>query len=223
MDGEVPHIWNDHAYLIVKESVGRQLVLPMDGYRQEVQITAGNVDQVQRAFEDWVYEHRIVDVISVLRTLCERNGLPFVRHAYLPDKFHPLTWDMAARMREQGHVIASHTWSHRILSILTPREKEMELARSREVLEQRLGIPPDFIVYPYGKARTVDEESLVLARKVGYRWGFLNVPRPIPGPAEMTIPRFGLPRRLFRPHLFVTLSGLKHALEGLGGAADEIP
>lgn len=53
-------------------------------------------------------------------------------------------------LAERGYEIGSHTTSHRSLDILPRDEVRHELARSREVLSEVTGEPPDGFCYPRG-------------------------------------------------------------------------
>jgi len=69
--------------------------------------------------------------------------------------------------------IGSHTVSHADLTKLGTEEALRELCRSKEVLENILGTPVDFVAFPYG-ANT--EHLVELARSSGYRFGLTNEP-----------------------------------------------
>ena len=208
--GEIPHIWQHHIYLILKQAVDEAVLLPMDGYDQPVAVTPHDIDPLVVAFSDWVDRQQVVNVYDVIQEICECNNLKYARHDYLPQMFHPMTWEMIADLCARGHVIASHTWSHRILRLLPMQEKIWELESSKAILEEYLSRAVENIVYPYGTGQTVDGETLSLARRVGYRQGFSNVPFKLFEPARMNIGRFGLPPRFFRPDLHATISGFKH-------------
>ncbi|MCE5278160.1 MAG: polysaccharide deacetylase family protein [Planctomycetaceae bacterium] len=214
IEGDIPHVWRDHIYLILQQSVGRSLRLPMDHYGQPVAIGADNINAIGAAIKDHVVSHKIADVYRLVRTLCECNALPYHRETVHPERFSPMDWPMVRSLQAAGHVIASHTWSHRILSLLPDDQKREELQRSRAMLAARLGQAPEVIVYPYGGPAEVDQETMTLAAECNYRVGLMNVPARVPGPDAMAVPRFGLPPTPWRAHLFATLCGVKHALKG---------
>jgi peptidoglycan/xylan/chitin deacetylase (PgdA/CDA1 family) len=54
-----------------------------------------------------------------------------------------VSWDQARQMAASGHRVQSHGWSHRLLTQCGPRELEEELSRSKQELEDRLGIGVD--------------------------------------------------------------------------------
>lgn len=212
VEGDIPHIWRDHIYLILRNATGKSLVLPFDGYNSPVDIGPENINPLGGRIRQWVVEEQVADVYGLVREICERNGIAYERLDYQPQRFHPVTWEMIKEMRANGHVIASHMWSHRIPTLLTKEQQEQELRKSKAVLEDRLDQGIDHLVYPYGGPAEVDADCMKLARECGYRTGFMNVPYVTEGPSGMNVPRFGLPATAYRPHLHAVLSGLKHAL-----------
>ena len=61
-----------------------------------------------------------------------------------------VSWDEAQEMIEGGMAIGSHTHSHRVLSQLGPEEQRQELAQSRGLLREKLGVNAEALAYPVG-------------------------------------------------------------------------
>lgn len=76
-----------------------------------------------------------------------------------------LDWDKIIELRDNGVVFGSHTKTHPFLSKLSTSEIEDELSGSKAALEKRLGLPVEFLCYPYGN---YDERAVVAAKKAGY-------------------------------------------------------
>ena len=92
---------------------------------------------------------------------------------YTWNRLSHLTWQQVEQWRARGFHFASHGATHRRLTWLPDRDVEDELARSREVLVNRLG--PDAgraIAYPFGAA---DGRILCRATAAGYELGFGGV------------------------------------------------
>ena len=92
---------------------------------------------------------------------------------YTWNRLSHLTWQQVEQWRARGFHFASHGATHRRLTWLPDRDVEDELARSREVLVERLG--PDAgraIAYPFGAA---DGRILRHATAAGYELGFGGV------------------------------------------------
>jgi peptidoglycan/xylan/chitin deacetylase (PgdA/CDA1 family) len=63
-----------------------------------------------------------------------------------------LTWAELAELRSLGVHVGSHSCSHPNLARQPAPEIALELARSRDTIEQRLGSACDLFAYPYGIA-----------------------------------------------------------------------
>jgi len=88
-----------------------------------------------------------------------------------PADWLPLSWDDVREMRRHGIDIGSHSLSHRSLGVLSPGEAEFEIRRSREVLEENLGVSVDLFAYPFGSRvyGDFDRDLEELLRRSGYR------------------------------------------------------
>ena len=62
------------------------------------------------------------------------------------------TWDQLREMRDAGMAIESHTHTHPFLSELSEQSLRDELAKSRDVLGEKLGVAPRMIALPGGDA-----------------------------------------------------------------------
>ncbi len=63
-----------------------------------------------------------------------------------------MSWHEVCRCRQAGISFGSHSMSHPDLTTLSDAQLEAELARSREVIEQRLETPIRHFAAPYGRA-----------------------------------------------------------------------
>lgn len=54
------------------------------------------------------------------------------------------------RMRDEGHIIASHTWSHTDLTSLGQYDIEYEMKKTNRLIEDITGLRPRFMRPPYG-------------------------------------------------------------------------
>jgi peptidoglycan/xylan/chitin deacetylase (PgdA/CDA1 family) len=93
-----------------------------------------------------------------------------------------LNWNEAREMISGGMAIGSHTNSHHVLSQLTLDQQRRELAESRSVLRQELGMEVEALAYPVGAATSFSNQTQQLAEAVGYRaafsfYGGTNLPR----------------------------------------------
>lgn len=77
-----------------------------------------------------------------------------------------LDWDVLAGLREAGVRIAAHTRTHPRLDQVNEGQLATELAGCADDLEQKLGIRPDGLAYPYGALAP----RVVAAAAVTYSW-----------------------------------------------------
>jgi peptidoglycan/xylan/chitin deacetylase (PgdA/CDA1 family) len=84
-----------------------------------------------------------------------------------------ISWKQAREMVLAGHHIASHGWSHRILTQCSPSELERELSGSKREIEDRLGIEVDSISAPGGRWNARVAEACADA---GYKYLFHSNP-----------------------------------------------
>jgi peptidoglycan/xylan/chitin deacetylase (PgdA/CDA1 family) len=113
--------------------------------------------------------------IRELREEAQGDDLPGTQRRFL-------SWDEAREMISGGMAIGSHTHSHTMLSQLGPDQQRQELARSRTLLREQLGIEADALAYPVGATSSFSDHTQQLAQEVGYRAAFsfhggTNLPR----------------------------------------------
>jgi peptidoglycan/xylan/chitin deacetylase (PgdA/CDA1 family) len=107
---------------------------------------------------------------SLLAELSSACGVPVpetdVQSAQLMD------WDQIRELQATGHGIGSHTFSHRVLATLPPKEQEREIKESRRALEARIGASVMSFAYPVGGPQHIDRHSVTSAREAGYEQAF---------------------------------------------------
>lgn len=74
---------------------------------------------------------------------------------------HPKT---VRRMATEGHELANHTWSHRILTDLDAKGIRTELARTQDAIERVTGRKPTLMRPPQGRT---DREVVRVSRELG--------------------------------------------------------
>lgn len=108
---------------------------------------------------------------AAVRDLSDRLEVPPDPH--LSDLF--LDWDEARRLA-QRFAIGSHSLRHAILSRETPSEQERDLARARQVLQERLEVPVNLLAYPNGREEDVSTDSVRAAELAGHQAAVTTVP-----------------------------------------------
>lgn len=120
-------------------------------------------------------------VITDMFPLISRYHIPvtiFVYPSAISNAKYAMTWQQLSEMRDSGLVdIQSHTYWHpnfkqekKRLSVNAYEEfVHMQMTKSKEVLEQRLGNHVDMLAWPFG---IYDDELINNARQLGYVAGF---------------------------------------------------
>jgi peptidoglycan/xylan/chitin deacetylase (PgdA/CDA1 family) len=99
-----------------------------------------------------------------------------------------MSWRQLRELAADGWEIGSHTCSHPRLSQLGDVEIGAELARSRQVCEEKSGQPCRSIAYPYSD---YDNRVVRVAADAGYRFA-VSVPRDPQPPLPFEWPRVGV-------------------------------
>jgi peptidoglycan/xylan/chitin deacetylase (PgdA/CDA1 family) len=145
------------------------------------------------------------------------TGRRFTWDEHLPPMPN-LTWDQVRQMADLGHEIGSHTVNHVNLGEVGPEEARYELARSREILEERVGRPVRYLAYPFGGPSNLRPEYVPLIGAAGYEGalsaygGFIR-----PGADPRVLPREAVPYFKSLSYLEMHLSGCLHWLYWLRG------
>ncbi|TDC60129.1 polysaccharide deacetylase family protein, partial [Streptomyces hainanensis] len=74
--------------------------------------------------------------------------------------------DLLRAIRDEGHLLANHTWSHPQLDLLSRAEVRDELGRTSDVVARAVGRAPRLARAPYG---VWDEPSLRVCAELGMR------------------------------------------------------
>ena len=79
-----------------------------------------------------------------------------------------ISWPELKEMANQGHEIASHTWSHQNMPKLSAEELDAELSKACEAIKTHIGKPPLTLAFPYNQA-TPEVQAAALKYHVAYR------------------------------------------------------
>ena len=77
-----------------------------------------------------------------------------------PKEFAPISWERAREMDKNGVNIESHTVTHPILTNISETDLEFELAKSREVLAEKLQREVKIFCYPNGNVSPRESEAV---------------------------------------------------------------
>ncbi len=139
-------------------------------------------------------------VFTDMLPLVERYRVPvtlFIYPSAISNASYAMTWEELRRLKATGLFdIQSHTFWHPNFKVekrrLSPAQYEefvrMQLSRSRQVLDTRLGLNVDMLAWPFG---IYDDELIRMARAAGYVAGFtLKRASVSAGDDVMALPRY---------------------------------
>jgi peptidoglycan/xylan/chitin deacetylase (PgdA/CDA1 family) len=174
----------------------------------------GYADNYEYAFP-LLQKYRLSAAFFITAGLIERDRTVVERFLSLRrcclEDIESLSWEQVREMQKTGMEIGSHTWSHPNLARLEPTRVESELRRSKEIIEERLGVSVDLLAYPFGKyKRHFTAATMEIAWSAGFRYGAAVAFRAIrPSDSPLALPRF-----------FVTRDSVKTLAQKVYGAWD---
>lgn len=222
VDGEVPHIWRDHVFLLLQQAQGQEVFLPLNQYQKPFCVTEdfprpgvpafkslGSLNSLTRQFKKYVYENQVADIYGLIQEICIKNGWSYGPITHDPLRYQFMNWAQIQDLTTRGHRIASHTMTHRVLAFLTEKEKQAELVESKKRLESQLNASIDILVYPYGSMSEIDQATVNAVKEAGYQTALMNVRHPALSEPSLTWPRFAFPPVADAAHLHAIVSGYK--------------
>jgi peptidoglycan/xylan/chitin deacetylase (PgdA/CDA1 family) len=162
--GEAP--WWDRIAYMVKNSRRRQFSI---GYPApaEFDLDAEGLDRVLLRLFRTHKAPATTDGARLLAAIAEATG-----SGEVPRERLFFNWDEARRMLAGGMAFGSHTHTHALLAKLTREQQTEEMALSKRLIEQNLGIRCETLAYPYGLESSFTAETMETARETGYRAAF---------------------------------------------------
>jgi peptidoglycan/xylan/chitin deacetylase (PgdA/CDA1 family) len=155
----------------------------------------GFADNYEYAFPV-LQEHGVPATFFITAGLLEKNPIVLERLQRLwgarADQVRPLDWSAVREMRRAGMEIGAHTYSHPNLARLDRNAAELEVRRSKEIIEDRLGAPVSLMAYPFGKPkRHFTRETVGAVSSAGYEYAAAVTWRGIrASDSQFRIPRF---------------------------------
>jgi peptidoglycan/xylan/chitin deacetylase (PgdA/CDA1 family) len=187
------------CYHRFEEKGGREMVSTPAGFEAQLQALKDNGITVipMEDFLAWRRGEKNIPAKSAVITLddgwltgyttawpiLKKFGYPFTMFIYTDyvkggpkSGGQSMTWEQLAEMRDAGVDIASHTVSHTGLNARKGKTEEQyrgwlkeEIAGSKQILEDKLGIQVKTIAYPYGLHNEIVRE---VVKEAGYEGGF---------------------------------------------------
>jgi peptidoglycan/xylan/chitin deacetylase (PgdA/CDA1 family) len=114
-----------------------------------------------------------------------------------------LSWSQLAELHRAGVSIGSHAFDHKSLARMSPEDAAAQALRSRERIEQKLGVAVPSFAYPFGMRADFDARTDRLLSEAGYAIAFHALHGAIAaGDAPISLPRVkiegGESLRMFR-------------------------
>jgi peptidoglycan/xylan/chitin deacetylase (PgdA/CDA1 family) len=105
---------------------------------------------------------------SVAWPLLKRFGFPATVFVTPAEVGTPgfMTWEQVRELSADGFTIGSHTMHHSYLPLVDAGRLPEELVQSKQVIEERIGRPAEFLSYPVGGFTSAVQ---TVARQAGYR------------------------------------------------------
>jgi len=79
-----------------------------------------------------------------------------------------LTWDAVKIMQNRGISFGSHSLSHPVLSRITIDQAQEEISKSKDIMEDKIGVKINTFAYPYGGVADINEEVIELIKRNGF-------------------------------------------------------
>lgn len=213
---------------VTRETFERHLRMYREHYR--VLSVAEMLDRLQRPddSQEWsvviTFDDGYRDNVLHAAPLLQKHGLPacfFLTAGYL-DTDHQFEWDIrdgvrtvlmsweeARQLARAGFEIGAHSLHHAALGQASPEEAQVEVARSKQLLEDRLGKTIDYFSYPFGGQEHAGPAARRAAAAAGYRCAFTA----FGGHVRRGADRWTLPRIPISPY-FRDEASIRMELEG---------
>ena len=86
-----------------------------------------------------------------------------------------MSFDQARELRQRGHIVGNHTYSHGNMGHIPPEELDQEIARANEILERELNGKSEHFSYPHPCLYPQwNEQSLALTKQIGFKTAVLT-------------------------------------------------
>lgn len=148
--------------LVVGAVTGGELVVTFDdGFRNQLENGCDLLDEAGIRATFFLITDLVGASAAEVERICRER-------LHLPRPVAPLSWDDARELVRRGHEIGSHTRSHPDLASLADGALSVELAGSRAILEEQLGVPVAHLSAPYGDPARFSDRVSAAARRAGY-------------------------------------------------------
>ncbi len=155
-----------------------------------------NVKQLTHQFQTLIKKHTQINLYEWLDNLYKIADVEPPTN--IPDEYMPMSWNNAQKFIDQGHAIAPHTLTHRILTQLPLASAENEIIQSIQRVDKKLNNASHSFAYPTGRPVDFNDNIIEILKKQGISNAVDTRPQHAKNPPDLyRIPRFHLPANSF--------------------------
>lgn len=167
VDGQI-WLWPDLIKYLLLNSREKNLSLPPVG---RLELNPDTINPCWSDIGDYCLTLGVSERNQFIAQLADACGVDIPSQPIKP--FSAVTWAQLRSMHEEGLDIASHTYSHPLLSKLGETDLNYELQHSSDMLHKHLGIKATGICYPNGRPEDINIDVIRAAQATGYSYGLL--------------------------------------------------
>ena len=202
----IEFIWRDQIFLMLKSLQDKKIIISDLPLISGLEINKANLNKVASSITDYIQaNNKMNDVYGYLDEVLVINNLILKRDLFSQLRYSPMNLSDVRYLQSCGHNIASHTHTHRKLSMLSDVELRNELHISRDYLRKEVG-DCDTLVYPYGSPGEVNHRVRDFASEAGYKYAFLNTTKGFKKD-HLFIPRINMGNISSKSNFFGILAG----------------
>lgn len=172
VNGDVEYLWRDEIFLMLKNSIGKKVMIPSNDSKISILVNKNNINENATIITNIIQQEGLMhNVYHFINEIKEINNIQFKENLQL--RYGHMSLNDLRNLKQNGHIIASHTQSHKKLFYLTDKQQYDELKLSKEYFEKNIG-KTNYLVYPYGTFNEVNDYSLKAAKEIGYKNAYVN-------------------------------------------------
>jgi len=206
LKGDIKFIWRERIFLLLRSLLNKKLIFPDLPSISNKEINPANINSIAFTITAFIQAHHKMDTVyQYLEEIENRNNFKIENNIFDRLRYIPMNLEEVKSLSASGHLIVSHTHTHRKLSMLSADQVLYELKTSKDYLSQNIG-NCNIIVYPYGTDAEINNIVKEKAKEVGYEHAFMNCNNNLHDP--MSIPRINMGNLNSAPQFFGITAGL---------------
>ncbi len=204
---DIEFIWRDQIFLMLKSLLCKKFIVPDNPTLSGIEINEDNLNKTAASLTEHIQANNMMNfVYEYLSEVLSMNNIVLKRGMFSALRYSPMNIMDVKYLKSNGHFIASHSHSHRKLSMLSDVEIKKELKISKDYFSKELG-SCNALVYPYGSVYEVDNHVKDLAAEADYKYAYLNT---VSGfeKDDLFIPRINMGNVSVKSQFFGILAGI---------------